>query len=369
LGFADEIVGMILCNLCGRVSKYMQFSTNPSGSLPLKDSIWDVDGRRVVFSYTVGFQRCPSRYELTFTGSFFAHAKFRTETSMDGLLKDVGLNKEIQLNDPEFDRMVYIECEDKEFIARFLGSDEAKAHLRRILSIVTTFQIKGNQCVLVKDQYDGAAGASMEEIRTAAKSMIALVEKIPSWVNASEVATPLTGQLTRRLLFLSGVAVTTLVCGLGSVLFATSFFQPLLVGAMVRGSLFISAPLIIIFLWFVFVRVRNSSVASRLLWVAGLFGSVGIVLVCWGGMMTFNAILDTSDKVAHEVRVVSKFVNIKKVSDSHYVVVPAWFENGTMYALERSHSEYERLMPGAKCVITTRSGFLKYEWIVNAVCS
>ncbi|MEI8011865.1 MAG: hypothetical protein WCI27_05205 [Candidatus Omnitrophota bacterium] len=329
----------------------------------------DVGGRTVKFHYKPSSRNSPSRLQGCLTGDFFAHALFRLENGADRAAKNIGLSREIELRDPSFDNAVYVECEDQSFVEQFLNSPESRDHLRNILRVFNSFEINGRTCAMVKSPCDGAWRAQEEPIKSAAGSMAALAARIPVPEPGQISATPASDANRSLTIFIIGTAFVFLVTGIGFLVWGFTLFPPLLPQGMFSVSLRASALLAGFFVFYIFYAVRNTSTAMRVLVVSVAAGGLGLVFLCWGGMMVINGSQDVSLKVPHPVRIIGKSIARSKKSHTYHIRTSSWTSLVPDYSFSVPSSEYYRLEANDPCVITTGSGFFKFEWVSSRACT
>ena len=331
------------------------------------DGVMDVDGKPVSFVYRMGNRKDGSSLQLAFKRDFHAQAVFRTETQADRFGKEIGMNQEIQLYDPDFDRAVYVECEDPAFIDRFLSAAQAKEQLRTLLGFFTSFEIRADRCVATKFPCGEAGQMSSDEIVAGARTMLALAAHIPSALPGQASATPRTDECRRAEATLLGFGIGCMAVGV--ILTAWGFFgfEPLYPGRVFKASLYVSLPLAGLFVFYILGQFKGISTALRMFSLTAVLGGGGIILLCWGGFMVLNGGQDLSSAVTHEVRVVNKHVSRGK-STSYRIWVTSWVDPDAVYKFETSRAGFDLIDINDPCVITTRSGLFDFEWITSHVC-
>jgi len=326
-----------------------------------------IDGREVSVEYYT--YKSVTRITVSFKGKFFAHAKFRKEGESDRRGKSLGMNKEIQLNDPSFNSKVYIECEDEFFINRWLSTPEAREHLVKILKVFDVFQINGNQCLMIKSPCEESEEQS-GLAREAAVLMLALADKIPLPDSGGRSSTPLTDKSLNFKMVLIFLAALIFCTGLGLMLWGMAAFTPVFPGGLTQLfqrtiSFMVPAAGIVAFFLVTSVWGRSSNSLFMLLFLSLL----GIVLGCWGGALIFNGIKDTSPRVRHEVSVSEKYVtHSAKHGNTYYIRLSSWRDDLPGYVFSVSRGRYNRTNVGAPCAITTQSGALGVSWCSECSC-
>jgi|GEM_PF-1882242 len=335
----------------------------------LNDGILDANGRQVIFHYQPSSRNSPSLLRLTLTGNFFAHAVFHSETSTDRLAKNIGLNREIQVNDPTFDQEVYIECEDQSFIDRLFNEPDTRELVRNLLKNFSRLEIDGCRCMLVKTPCEDLAVVNSNEITAAALGMDQLAAQLPPSSAGEISATPLTDESRRLEQFFIVVAAVIFTAGLILVIWGFSSYEPLLKGRLFVTSLYVSIPLAGVAGFYVLSQLKGLSTSARSFETFAVFATIGVVLCCLGGGVVLNGMMDISPSQAHQCVVIGKRITHSKNSTSYYVSTSSWSERVPYYEFSVSLSLYDLLANGDPCQVTTRAGYLGYEWVAAHACS
>jgi hypothetical protein len=330
--------------------------------------VTDVDGIPVSFVYKPNRKNRPSSLQISLTGGFFAHAVFRTETQADRFGKDIGFNDEIQVSDLSFDNAVYVECEDRDFITGLLGSAEVKKHIQGILKDMTSLEINGNRCAVIKTPCNDLTQFDANELMATACAMLAFAQKIPLPGPGMCSATPLTDECRRWTRFFIGFAVALSGTGLVLTLWGLKAFVPVMPWSFFETSLYVSIPLGFILIFYMFNQFKGLSVALHSFIPGASFGLIGVVLVCWGGGMVINGSQDVSNAVSHQVNVVEKYITHSKNSKAFRIRVKAWHSEFPNYGFMVSPQVYDRVNVGDSCTVVSKAGLLGFEWVASHVC-
>jgi hypothetical protein len=351
-----------------RISFKLEFFRAQGGVLNqfMKSSTVDIEGRQVVLVYRPPKKNISARLEISLTGHFFAHAAFRTETKIDHFGKNIGLNQEIQLFDLDFDKAVYVECEDRDFVNQLLRTPEAKAHLKSILATMTSLHIDGNRCYMVKADMQGKFYSSA--FLPAVHSMVAFSKNIPLLEPGAVSATPVTDKVRLWIGFFIGFSGLLFGVGLALIIWGLSAFAPLMPAKLFFASLYIAMPFAFIMVFYMFYRFKGLSIALRSFTTAAIFAILGAVLVCWGGGMVLNGSQDVSEKTAYQVQVMDKYTTHSKNNTSYHIRVNAWREGFSSYVFNVGKHAYYSIDRGDPCTVVSKAGLFGFEWIVSQVC-
>jgi hypothetical protein len=379
------VFGFVILSMLATVALAHFFMTNPqalemlkgmaadftggsSDRIPYGRGILDIDGISIHYVYQPGGRKKSSQLELFYEGDFSARAVFRKETGLDRFGKQIGLNQEIQLFDSSFDKTVYVECEDQNFVTGLLSSSEAKEALKQLLMMFDKFEIKSRVCSVIKipcDQDDG----SRDKVMISARHMVTLLLRLPVLAPMDKSATPITDSTSKGVGFFYTAAGIFLIAGIVSLIWGSSAFTPLLPGRVFVLSFYAGVPLTGLFMFYLFGQLKGVSTAFRSFLISSLVGGLGIMLLCWGGSLLINGGQDVSTPVVHTTQIVDRYVShSRKSGDTHHLKLALW----APYVGDRdfivSRHLYDHVKLDDSCRVTTRSGLLGFEWIVARQC-
>jgi hypothetical protein len=328
----------------------------------------NADGRDVAFHYTPRSKNSPAVLRLTLTGNFYAHAVFHTESSTEKFAKGIGLNREVQTNDPMFDNLVYIECEDKLFIDWFLKEPDTRQLLLEVLRTFTRFEIDGCRAVLVKTPCDDLALVASDDIRMAAQRMAILVASLPPAAGGQASSTPNTDEARGLERFFIGVVIAIVGAGVVLLIWGLSAYDPVMKGRLFSSSLYVSLPLAALAGYYFFNQLKGLSTSMRSFSTVTVTAVAGLILCCWGGAAVLNGMMDISPAQTHECNLSDKWISHSKNSTTYHVRVSSWDPQFPSYQFSVSHVLYDRLTSGDPCQIISRAGYLGFEWVTSRQC-
>jgi hypothetical protein len=328
--------------------------------------VFTVDGYSVTSGYRLRRKNNPSSLFLAIYADFNASVLIRRETSADGFLKKVGLNVEIQTNDPVFDREFYIECNDPLFVSDFTGAPEVKQALRNLFVQFDYVVVQGNCCKVVQSPAPDMTAVVPGILEQAARAMIVLVRHLPSVTGSSVSATPLTDEFNRSYRFFLWTSAATLAAGFVAVILMR-MYEPLEKMRLFQASLLISGPLMLMFVMYAFNELKGRAASAKVFIPVALLVAAGFVLLGWSGAAVLNGLLDVSAPVAHQATVGAKYVNRGKTI-TYRVMIIGWNNQSDGFSFPVSSAAYSGISAGDPCVITTRSGLLGFEWVAEKHC-
>jgi hypothetical protein len=334
----------------------------------LNGGVITVDGRDVMFYYQQRSKNTPSLLRLTLTGNFYAHAVFHAESSTEKFAKGIGLNREVQTNDPMFDNLVYIECEDKPFIDWFLKEPDTRSLLLEVLRTFTRFEIDGCRAVLVKTPCDDLALVASDDIRMAAQRMAILAASLPPASGGQASSTPNTDEARGLERFFIGVVIALVGAGVVLLIWGLSAYDPVMKGRLFTSSLYVSLPLAGLAGYYFFNQLKGLSTSMRSFSTVTVTAVAGLILCCWGGGAVLNGMMDISPAQTHNCNLSDKWITHSKNSTTYHVRVTSWDPQFPSYQFSVSRGLYDHITSGDPCRIVSRAGYLGHEWVVAHEC-
>ncbi|MBF0619417.1 MAG: hypothetical protein HQL19_04555 [Candidatus Omnitrophica bacterium] len=328
----------------------------------------DIDGKNIDIAYRPQQKNTPSQLTLSFKGDFSAHAAFHRETMMDGVGKKLGINQEIELNDPDFDKEVYIECDDADFIRQFLPNVETRNILRKVLKDFTLFQVNGQQCSLVKSPAEPLDALPAEFLSGAARNMLSLARSIPPAPIVESSATPLTDEfLMYKKCFLI-IGAVTIAAGAGCMIWSFIAYEILDGGAFFMRTLSWSLPAYGLFMFLVLQVLRGHAASFKTLATGGFLALIGFVLAFYGVGSVMNGALDHSSGKEHAAFVAGKHISYSRNSTTYHVMVSFKEPRMPEYDFLVSRWIYDERAIFDPCVIMIKDGLLGAPWVISKEC-
>lgn len=380
-----------------------------------------VDGRDYILSFEMGSRNSPSRFTITTMTNLASTLSVRREGKIDQFFKNIGLNKEIQLHDPDFDNDCYLEGEDEKFAREILGSVEVRAAVKRLLEKFTAIEFQRNFCQLRLTPFTKIEFLSQPFLQQALGDFERIVQglppavktdfpiqnqvsinydALPPWVKntlQNLTGAPLTASSNPtqglppgardRVNMINAQMVSsnsaTLFPGMGPAMglsaavfgggmilfFFSAIFCPLVypfliwqyVGilALILGGFILSR---------IFEMVRGHPSSAKIFGLSMIFVISGSVFLSVAILVLSNAIGDPSSPSVHSCTVSSKRVShSSKNGDSYYVSVSPWEPGQSSYEFSVNGDEYANHNIPHKTIyrITTKKGNFGFEWIAE----
>jgi hypothetical protein len=363
---------LIIC-----VGQFWKFSSSVDQSLGglggqrtgMYSGTFNCEGRSANFYYYPGSKNRSSELKIFVDGPFSANCVIRREGGADAFAKDIGLNREIQLNDPAWDARLYFECDDQAFVQEFMRSADAKEAVKGLLADFNSFEISGSRCAVVKRPCSQLSSVDTGVMSAAAAQLVKLSTYIPASYGGSVSATPQTDEFKSSQNLFTGFSVGFFIVGILLSLWGTSSFEPLQGGRVFFVSLWFSLPLSALFLAYACHELAGHSTSARAFFGSAVFAIIGLVLSGWGGAVVLNGSLDSSLRESHRTAVYSKRITHHKSSTYYKVTVEGWGPGSSGYEFTVSPYTYDQINPGDPCEVTTRQGAFGFQWVVAHDCT
>lgn len=280
------------------------------------------------------------------------------ETNFDRFAKRWGLAREIQTLDESFDDKCFVRSDTVEFTEAYLGNRDNRAIIANLHEM--GFKSVAMQNHVIRTEwvgFDPLKNDSPDLVEEVGARLILLARKLPA-----ELPSPDLRAAQRRRLW-------QITLWVGLALFAATFFGIIACSPVRTGDLIIRAapvcligfPVALVLAALLLRGTSRSHYAWRSWAVGGLLlfpvGSAGIVA-------TLNGLLDDSQPVVHEARIVRKYTTRSKNSTNYHVECESWREGAGTEDFRVSSAEYNTIVEGqSRLLVTTRAGGLGIEWV------
>lgn len=326
------------------------------------------DGSTYEYQYTPGSQYSPASFTVRVPcpsqGAFYV-AK---ENRLDRFAKRIGLVREIQTGDPEFDDRFFVQTECEGFTSSALESPECRSAIQFLFQLgFTAVRLKKNKLEAVWQPFSPKKQYVDEKLLDKTSSLLIAaaggLSEIPDTVALSEF--DLGAWRTRRALAM-GIALLSVGAGVVALLFGLTNYKPLDPGHLVLNSLRYSLPFLVFFVLAAFHLLKGRSSSHKELALVLFFSVAGFPLAGAGGEMFLNGWLDRSGYSRHDVKVLNKYFSKSDKSTTYYAVVESWREGRATEKLSVPSGFYNQLEGGiTRLIVTTRAGRFGFEWLAS----
>ncbi len=333
------------------------------GKLTRKGEIcFPLEGRDIFVKYTPGSKNRSPEFNVYVQGTYGAQLLIRYETSLDRFYKQVGLNVEPQVSDRDVNDKLYFECDDQAFINRLFLRPEVKQQTFDLLSKYSDIEITIKTCLLKKYPSADISNISTADVTNSAKELLDFAASVPPVGDSHPEL--LIFKIKRGVLNLLGTLM--LAAGLISWIWGGAAFHVVESMRLWTWSSNYSIPMALAIFGIVFWLIKGFSTSSKVFIYFLITFSIGTVLCGRYGAAIFNGVYDTSVFQTFDQPVIEKYITTHKSSTYYHVVVQGWRPGMSNWSFTVSSNAYNSITLGrSRYRITTRSGCLKYEWVIS----
>ena len=277
----------------------------------------------------------------------------RSEKKLDRTGKRLGLNREIQTGDAEFDQLVYLEVEAPDALVLAALSDPiTRAGVMKCLALGAS-EIVLEQTGNLRLTLPLTSADLITPPRIAA-----LLDTLGA---AAEAIPPLQGEGRHR----SSVGVIPTVAVLGTLAAWPLFYLVDWLWKPIQSDLYWTAVFGGLLLWLVSIPIlarilRGRSTSLRDLATSVIALALGFPLGGTDLLLTLNAVLDGSRPEEHATQV-TKLRRRSGKNSAYFVTVSSWHPGEATIEIQISDSVYNRLAAHQRVVVTTRKGLFGWE--------
>jgi hypothetical protein len=284
---------------------------------------------------------------------------FSAETWFDRMCKRIGIAREHQTGDEDFDQATYIRGPSFGYAEKYLEDAQKRAAMVGLRRLgFSEIRLNGTDAEVIWPGFDPKKLHQEILAERAAEHLSALSQKLPADVpDQQAMESDLHGTWLALLWF------SVVLYGLIGVF--TIFFPPIRPIELLKPTIGFLIVAIAVFGWISAFLIRGRS-NSHNRW-AILMG-IGVFLIGFGSagaVAAVNAVGDDGPLGQRTAPIASKRHSTGRGgTKSHFVSVPAWDEKRDTIEFRVSSTEFELIVPGkAKLQIVTGAGRLGIEWL------
>jgi hypothetical protein len=324
----------------------------------------ETHGRKFFYEYYAGSKNNPSYFKIWIDCPGKGDFRIGRESAMDRLFKRLGITVEIQTGDRQFDRDYYINTDSAAFTRACFSSPERRQAVNELFKLnFKKIAHNGNRLEIKITPFTFTEGFDKTTIESAVTQLVAMERELPEdYYEPRVIGTP-AWKFKRAVIYT--VSITSIVAGFTGLVWGNASYAPLDAMAIFKDSLGHSVPAFVIFtvVSILFLKGRSSSHVDLL--VNLCIAMIGIPLITYAGMVVANGYLDKTPANYHEVMAVNKRYTRSKDSTTYYVKLESWRENHAREEIKVNKHSYDKIHDGMTVMgITTRPGYLGYEWLV-----
>lgn len=326
-------------------------------------SIRDYKGHSYEYHYFSGAKNSPSFLSISLNTSNLGKFVIRKESKFDVFFKNIGLTKEIQTGDKDFDDKFYITTDNAGFTKNYLNN---KAVLQAIKAIYETgfkhIEVNKNKILAKKSPCSKKDKVEDKTIETIVENLLVIQKNAPETVEWE--AGNQAWKLKRIILFavlglLFILSMIFLIAGLAT-------YPVLDAGKLFLFSLKYSIILWLVSCW-ISIKLLKGRASSHIefLIAAGVF-LFSYLLGAFGMTSYLNGKLDNSVPYEYQQLVIDKKIETSKNSKTYYAIVNSWREDRETEKIKVGKSHYDKINSGETLLlISTKPGAFGFEWITD----
>lgn len=286
------------------------------------------------------------------------------ERAADVLFKKLGINREVQTGDAEFDKKHYILSDQPEFAASSLSRAESRQAVETIFLAGFSSVECGGGLEAKWEHFRLQQSTDAALVTRVLESLIALSKNIPA--EAPQAVIDMMSPERKKVPYELIHAVPYVLGGAGflCLLWLNASYRMLDGGKFFIQSLAWSLPLLIAFVFFVVRLLSGRSTAGREILTISFAALIGIPLFVYSGGAVYNGAQDHSLPAQHLALVREKHTTTSKNSTHYHVQVLSWRAKAGLEDFTVSQEAYDRIAPNRTWLnVVTRRGALNYEWL------
>ncbi len=323
------------------------------------------DGRRYEVQYLAPIQGKhgrPSSLHVRVPAPSPTTLQFHRENWFDRFSKSLGIAREHQSGDEEFDREVYVRCPSEAYAELVLADADRRAAVLALRKLgFYHVKLDGNQAFVLWPAFDPAKHDHPELVTAAADLLGVIAKDLPA-----EDPDRAAERLDRRKGWLAFLWIALLLYAVTIV--SLSQFPPIHTSALLLAALPTFLGGYVAFGWIAAFLLGGTS-TSHDKW--GVLMAVGLALHGVGsvGLTTaINGLADPGPLVEHEPIIVDKRTHTSKSKNrttvTYYAKVASWEPGGGELEFKVSSGEYGAIVPGrSKLHLVVGPGRMGFEWL------
>jgi hypothetical protein len=343
------------------------FAKNIPGNLtPGKEVPGTFNGRDYFQLYNPGGKNVPSSYTIKIACPSSGIFSISRESGFDRFFKSLGVTREIQTGDKDFDQEFFINTNAIEFTSAFFMNPEKCLTVKSILELGFT-----------KVEHDGKTMAAIcspvkfEEPldQTVIQKIVSFLTQLSENINDHPGEGIYQASKNWKIKRIVAFSIPILLCIVGVPTFFLGFFEytPLDKWELFLKTLKFSVPSFLFFLIMALKLIKGRSSSHRELIVVLVLALVAFPGAGMGLGTFLNGWLDQSGATSYVVPVLEKYTTSTKNGKNYHLVLKSWRSSRYSESLRVSSSEYMRVKPNrTEMKVVTKPGYYWFEWIVDA---
>ncbi|MDH5737656.1 MAG: hypothetical protein OEZ23_05065 [Gammaproteobacteria bacterium] len=329
----------------------------------------EVDGLAYIYNIRegkLGLQGFFLGVEAT-TGYDYA---FKRETGFDRFFKKMGLSKEFQSGDEDFDNLIYVLSDNKQLHRQIVHNAEIREAIQNLFKLESQYNFKlkevrhraGRLWIKIaglsefrKEDIPKVASTAVPVLKTVSESLIQSQSRSLRWKDPFIIRSVLllslsAGLLANGLIHLVRVFWIDIPFTMDQI--------PLFVDA-----LSLTAVIVVMFLIAVLLLLGRSSRAHIVLLEVLLIGGIGAFATSLVELRDLNIEWDNSPGQEFDLVLENKKIHRRRRATSYNLYVTGWLDSERREKITVSSEFYDSLKIGDRLRLVQREGYLGYRWV------
>lgn len=330
---------------------------------PGRMAVGEWAGLKYSCRYTPGGRSSPSSLSVWLDCPSSGAFAVRKESAFDRVGKGMGLTREVQTGDGEFDDLFFIESNREAFAVSFFGEAVRRQAVRFLFRLgAARLRHNGKTMEAVWSPFAVRADTNPSFVNDAVSLLGILTKDLP----AVPPPVPGAGGSRAGIFWTFAVAVLSELVGVLALVIGLVRYEPLDPGRLMLRSLAYSLPLLAAFCVAAAWLLRGRSTSHVHYLIALLLALIGFPLAGAGVEMWLNGALDAAPPMQHAALAVEKYVSKSDDSLSYYVIVKSWRPGRETEKLGVDWPFYTKVEEGGSTLaVTTKPGRFGFEWLVS----
>jgi len=322
------------------------------------------DGSPFTLAYHPGGKNVPARFVVNLTQPFIGTVRVVREDQAHRLAKHLGLNREHQTHDPDFDAEFYLEAPNPRLVAYLFDIPRRRQDVRTIFAAsakmsALTVDPNGVACILQPfDINDESVNVAM--VATLLEAMKSFGAPLPYNAELGSYVPEVSRFLGWSKALVTG-SIVSVALGVTALVWGALAYPP-----MDRGIYLAPLPLAGLLLaagWYaLFTVLKGASTSSKTFTLTAVLLAVGVITLTLGGTVLYNGVMDRKPASRHIVPVTDMKVSYGD-NEAYRLYFPHPFRQGKTDHIQVNQSLFDRIRVGDKLVLYTRPGALGYPWL------
>lgn len=322
-------------------------------------------GHDIRFKYSPQTKNSPAFFEISMNTVAASKLVIKQESRFESFAKKLGITKEIQIGDSEFDDKFFIDTNDENFTRKYLDTQRIE-QIKALYDIkeysLGALSIRNNKIgIIVMMGKNRITDLNPEIFERYADFLVDLKANMPSVPGPYR---DIFSKQTDNKAIIAVFSFAGILCIAGLIMFILGTINYKLIRyTLIYSSLLYAIPLLCIFWVFAFPVIKGRSDSHYLFLVLLLISLIGFGFGTTGSFIFSNGFLDTSEISAWETRIIDKFQRRADKDIKYFIEVQFWRGPGEPINIRVTRSEYENILVHDPVTVKTGEGFWGHEWL------